>query len=160
VVPYEVFGRSNTTVQIEAAGGSASYTYAVVTSDPRVFETASGLSLVFNQDASQNSAANPAAPGAIVTIFASGAGMMVNPEGVTGQIVTELNQPELPVTVLYQPIGLPTENPVITYAGAAPTLVSGMLQVNFVLPLNARTGDQFVLQVGNAVSEPVTLFVH
>lgn len=160
VVPYEVFGRNNTTVQIMAAGGSASYTYSVVASDPRVFEAASGGSLVFNQDASQNSAANPAASGSIVTVFASGAGMMVNPEGITGQIVRELNQPELPVSVLYQPTGLPTENPIIVYAGAAPTLVSGMLQVNFVLPLDARTGDQFALQVGEVLSEPVTLFVH
>jgi len=45
----------------------------------------------------------------------------------------------------------------VVYAGAAPGLVAGVMQVNVRIPLNAPSGNvAIVLQVGDAFSQPGT----
>jgi uncharacterized protein (TIGR03437 family) len=148
VVPYEVFGRKQTDVQVISAAGISAYSYEVVPADPVIVQDDNTNTLAFNQDGSRNWASNPAEPGSTVTILATGAGILVNPEGVTGQITTALSQTELPVSIVF-PI---PDSPVyaqVTYAGPVPTVVSGMIQVNFVVP----RGGSFYLKVGDAISQ-------
>jgi uncharacterized protein (TIGR03437 family) len=64
----------------------------------------------------------------------------------------------LPVSVLY--IG-PTvgESLQVLYAGNAPGLVAGAVQVNFQLPANISGTVDLALQVGDAVSQSFSLFI-
>ncbi len=87
---------------------------------------------VLNQDQTLNGPANPAAPGSIVSVFATGFGLLV-PKPADGSVLAG-TLPSLywPVEVLYN--GRPLE---VTYAGPAPFLVAGVVQVNFRLPVSS-----------------------
>ena len=76
----------------------------------------------------------------------------MNPPGVDGQITgTVLAQPVLPISV--QMGGVDAK---VLYAGAAPGLIAGVLQVNAVIPQGAPTGVAvpIVLAVGQIASPP------
>jgi hypothetical protein len=91
-----------------------------------------------NQDGSVNSRTNPAHVGDIVSLFATGAGQ-TNPDGVDGSIPTDsLPTPLLPITIEIG--GLPAK---VLYAGAAPYLVSGIIQVNAQIPAPLLIGSLF-----------------
>ena len=125
-------------------------------------QSGSGQAAVLNWEAdtqtySVNSMENPAAPGQIVLLYATGEGQ-TNPSGDDGAVVgATLPKPLLDVSVTIG--GLPAE---VLYAGGAPTLVSGVLQVNTVVPEDlTATGDvEVILQVGEFSSpQGVTIFV-
>ena len=80
-----------------------------------------------------------------------------NPQGVDGAIIppvaSALKKPLLPVTVTIGgvDVGVPL------YAGSAPGLVSGVMQVNVTIPANAPTGTvPVVVTVGTAKSQSGT----
>jgi uncharacterized protein (TIGR03437 family) len=128
---------------------------------------AGGATVALNQNASLNSASNPAAAGSVVTIWATGAGQDNSPDVQDGLIATDLYAPLLPVSVLNSSYvstsgGYSLD---VLYAGNAPGLVTGAIQVNFQLPQNlsayGNCGGQITcqLQVGAAVSSRFTIFV-
>jgi uncharacterized protein (TIGR03437 family) len=90
-------------------------------------------------------------------VYAEGAGQ-TDPPGADGQIAGDvLSKPLLHVSV--QIGGLSAE---VQYAGAAPALVAGVLQVNCVVPPNSLSGSivPIVITVGQASSQPgVTLAI-
>jgi uncharacterized protein (TIGR03437 family) len=92
-----------------------------------------GQAAVLNQDNSVNDAANPAAPGSVVQIFGTGAGVGGEPVGVS--------------------IG-GTDSTVL-FSGRAPGEVAGLFQVNAVVPGGAAAGPgvPLVVQVGNGASQ-------
>ncbi len=145
VVPFAVGDRATTTVEVRtSAGRSSSTVLKVVAADPALPAVldphfGSYVSLVLNQDGSLNSLANRTAPGDIVTFWANGAGRFQQ-SLVDGAIVgPERAPPVLPVKVfLVQSQSLPAE---VLYAGTAPGMVAGMMQVNFRIPLNAGPGS-------------------
>jgi uncharacterized protein (TIGR03437 family) len=94
-----------------------------------------------------------------MTILASGGGMMVSPGGITGEITSQLGQLELPVSVVFQLSSNTFVNAQIDYAGPVPTLVSGMLQINFTVPVGAEIGPGFVLKIGDSASVPTFISV-
>jgi uncharacterized protein (TIGR03437 family) len=157
IVPYEV-GAPSSNVVIEYQGfTSNTVSLPVVASAPAVFTldtSGSGQGAILNQDGSVNSASNPAAQGSIVVLFATGEGQ-TKPAGVDGKLaVAPLPKPVLPVSV--QVDGL---NATVTYAGGAPGLTAGVLQVNVQLPGGVGSGAvPVVLQVGNNIS-PSTVTV-
>ncbi|MCP5116005.1 MAG: hypothetical protein GY953_34690 [bacterium] len=111
---------------------------------------------ILNQDGSVNGDGNGAAAGEIVSIFATGEGE-TDPPGEDGKLAGDpLPQPLLEVVVEID--GQPAE---VTYAGSAPKLTAGALQVNAQIPAGARTGVvTIVLRVGQFVSqEGVTLVI-
>jgi trimeric autotransporter adhesin len=66
------------------------------------------------------------------------------PASVTGQIAVTLNHPVLPVTATVNGIAAQ-----IQYAGSAPDLVYGVMQVNVQIPANAAAGNlPIVIAVG------------
>jgi uncharacterized protein (TIGR03437 family) len=112
-----------------------------------------GAALALNQDNTVNSPQNPAAPGSIVTIFASGAGGLNSslPEGsIPGQPV---GGPVLPVAVTLNNRSLE-----VLYAGNAPGLVVNLLQINLRLPQQGA-GGEYELAIGGFFSDPFTLAV-
>ena len=78
-------------------------------------------------------------------MWASGAGK-TNPAGNDGQIALSgsLPTPQLPVTVM-----IDNQLAEVLYAGAAPGMVQGIIQLNVRVPAAASTGQvPVVLQVG------------
>ncbi|HSB12878.1 MAG TPA: SBBP repeat-containing protein [Bryobacteraceae bacterium] len=161
VVPYAVNGKTNARLQVDYNGQkSDSVVIAVADTAPGVFTVTMhgrGQGAILNQDGTLNSPANPAEKGSIVSIWANGMGQ-TDPPGEDGKITTApLPVPRSPVYVWINGI----QAPEITYAGAAPQLVSGVLQVNVRLPLGIPSGSAvaIALTMGYAASPWVTLAV-
>jgi uncharacterized protein (TIGR03437 family) len=110
-----------------------------------------------NLSLSLNGPANPALPGSIVVLYVTGEGQ-TDPPGIDGKLAAgSLPKPRLPVAVEID--GIDAE---VLYAGAAPTLVAGVMQVNVRLPPGVRPGDAVpvLVRVGEATNSPgVTLAV-
>ena len=92
-----------------------------------------------------NGTSNPAAPGSIVSIFATGLGVMTPqlPDGAVAAV--PVNTPVLPAQVLVNQ--QPAE---VLYIGNAPALVQGVVQINLRLPdpippvFGAQPGQPYV----------------
>ena len=146
IVPYTLAGKATTNIQVEYNGvRTPVLTMAVGAAAPAMFTSNSsgvGQAAILNQDGSVNSSANPAEKGSVVVLFVTGEGQ-TSPGGVDGKIAAGLPLPSplLPVTVLVggpQGVG---KNAAVLYAGAAPTLVAGVMQVNIVIPVDATSGN-------------------
>ncbi|HTS47585.1 MAG TPA: putative Ig domain-containing protein, partial [Bryobacteraceae bacterium] len=123
IVPYEIAGNATTSVFAEYLGRrSSALAIPVAASAPGIFVlNSSGQGAILNQDGSVNSTTNPAAPGTIVSIFATGEGQ-TNPAGVDGFVAQgAVAMPLLPVTVQIAGQDAP-----VSYAGAAPGEPSGV----------------------------------
>jgi uncharacterized protein (TIGR03437 family) len=106
---------------------------------------------VLNQDLSINGPTNPAPRGSIITLYATGAGAWQTPLP-DGQITNStLGYPIAPVQVR---IGRYPAT--VTYAGSAPTLLEGVLQVNVEIPMELLPGDAIPIQLiaGRIASPP------
>jgi uncharacterized protein (TIGR03437 family) len=151
VVPYEIAGQESTEVQVEYKGiQSVAVTVPVLAAVPGIIAVNSqgtGEAVALNQGGGTNSAANPAARGTVVTLYATGEGQR-NPAGVTGVLSGANDAPVLPVSMTVG--GVPAQ---LTYAASAPGFV-GMMQIDVTIPANAPTGAAVPLQliVGTAKS--------
>ncbi len=161
IVPYSVAGRERTTVRVEYQGmATPSLTLPVGTSAPAIFTanaSGRGPGAILNEDLTPNSPQNPAPKGSVAVIFATGEGQ-TQPPGIDGKVAsTTLPRPILPVSVTIG--GL---NAVVEYAGAAPTLVAGVLQINARIPERVASGNAIpvVIKIGEHSSPPgVTLAI-
>ena len=160
VVPYELAGQTHAQMTVEYQGQPVlSLGLAIVPSAPAILAadgSGIGPGAILNQDFTINSAINPADRGTVIQIFATGAGSW-DTAGVDGSFAAApLAHPVLPVSVRIG--GLPAE---VAYAGAAPGLVSGVLQVNARIPAGAAPGNAVVfLTAGDAASQPgITVYV-
>ncbi len=154
VVPYSVAGKRSVhfTVQFQSSQ-SAPSEILVADAAPAIFtvdQSGQGQGAILNQDTSVNSDLNPADRGSIVTLFTSGAGLL-DPAGQDGAISADPGSVVLPASVLVD-----GENTNVTYAGPAPGLISGVLQVNFQLPPDSTTGKTvgLLLKIGRFTSQP------
>jgi trimeric autotransporter adhesin len=119
-----------------------------------------GAGVILNQNAVSNSSDNRAAKGSPISMYATGEGQTA-PAGSNG-VVTPLNGSGLrtPVASVSVTIGgIPCQ---VLYAGSAPGIVSGIMQVTVLIPPTAPSGPAvpIVLTVGSASSQPnVTLAI-
>lgn len=156
VVPYAIAGRVTTQLQLEYLGVlSSSIALPVAASAPGIFSVSGsgqGQGAILNaRDGTVNSSRNPAARGDWVSIFATGAGV-TTPASVDGLVASApLPVPNAGVSVTIG--GLPCQ---IQFEGAAPGLVSGVLQINAQVPpgLTPDAGVPIQIRVGSAVSSP------
>jgi uncharacterized protein (TIGR03437 family) len=134
VVPFEIAGQRARQVQISYNGViSDSYYANEGQADPGVFAIA-------NPDASVNSASNPVAAGSYVVMYGTGQGVS-NPPETDGAIMGDvLSTPSLPVTAT-----IDYEAATVLYAGSAPGLVAGVLQVNLQVPATIAAGSHTVV---------------
>jgi uncharacterized protein (TIGR03437 family) len=161
MAPYELAGLAVTQMEITAGGQVISdLAVPVAAVSPAIFTldgSGAGQGAVLNQDSTLNSFSNPAARGSIVALYATGSGQ-TNPVGVDGQIAGKVPlTPVLPIAV--QIGGLAAD---VLYAGTAPGLSTGVVQVNCRVPENATPGYSvsIVLTVGTISSAgSVTLAV-
>ncbi len=150
IVPYEVFGMTATKIQVEYKGTlSAAIELRVAEAVPAVFPGA-----VLNEDSSQNLPQNGAEPGSIVVFYATGEGQTV-PGGLTGSVTGDV----LPKALANVSVQIGGRNADVLYAGAAPGLPSGVLQVNARVPDGVQRGADvpLTLMVGNASSPAGTV---
>ncbi|MBI3697004.1 MAG: IPT/TIG domain-containing protein, partial [Acidobacteria bacterium] len=139
IVPYAVAGKSSTQLQIEYQGRrSTGVSLPVAAAAPALFSlnaSGKGGGAILNQDSSVNAAANPADKGSIVVLFGTGEGQ-TTPGGTDGKLAAgTFPKPLLSVSVKIG--GLDAD---ILYAGAAPGLVAGVLQVNAKVPDGVASG--------------------
>ena len=152
IVPYEMAGQPTANIVVQFGGmSSAVFQVRVVDTAPAIFsisQMGDGQGAILNQNYTVNGAQNPAQKGSIIMIFATGEGQLV-PGVATGSITPgklPVSKPEASVSVSIG--GQPVEK--ITYAGEAPALVSGVIQINATIPSNIGSGNQpVVLTIGN-----------
>ncbi len=157
IVPFESSG-SSASVQVLYSGmTSASYTLPLQQAAPALFTVSmsgTGQGAILNQDSTQNLSTNPASPGTIVQLFGTGGGpfQAALGDGTTAG-VTNLT---LPVTA--QVGGADAK---VMYAGSAPGLVAGGVQINVMIPAGTPAGDVPVVVFVNGVASqsPVTVAV-
>jgi uncharacterized protein (TIGR03437 family) len=153
IVPYALYGRLSTQVQVQVgASFSLPIQAKLVDSAPGLFTIVSsggGQAAALNSDLTVNSLANPAPRGSVISVYGTGEGQ-TDPPGQDGRIIlTDLRRPRLPVTALVG--GRPAE---VTYAGSSPMQVSGAFQVNVRLPQDIEPGATSIqLQVGDAATQ-------
>jgi uncharacterized protein (TIGR03437 family) len=158
IVPKEVWGQDFTHVQIVTPSGTIDGPLlAVRAAQPSLFQNSqTGLAAALNQDSSPNSRQNPAKAGSIVTIFASGGGTTA---WSNGQLVptNQAGPASLPVSVL----AAGRTSLEVLYAGDAPGLVAGVMQINFRLPDTLPVVNTFPVQleVAGAISRTVSIAV-
>jgi uncharacterized protein (TIGR03437 family) len=160
VVPYGVAGKQQTQVTLQFQGRSSNtITLPVAATSAGVFAldaSGRGQGAILNQDQTVNGPANPAEKGSIIAIYANGAGQ-TDPPGVDGKPAT----PPLPKPLEKVTATIGGINAELLYAGAAPTLVAGVLQVNARIPAGVPSGNvPVVITVGNTTSQStITLAV-
>jgi uncharacterized protein (TIGR03437 family) len=141
IVPYELFGASNASVEV--AFGSArsnSVTLAVVSAAPAIFSanaSGQGPGAILDVNYQLVTASNPVSVGATIQVFATGQGQ-TSPGGVDG-LIEPLTLP-LPAPLLNAGATIGGIPATIQYVGAAPGLVAGALQVNIVVPNGVAAG--------------------
>lgn len=146
IVPYGLTNPS-TQVQVEYQGvASSPFPMPVAPAHPAIFTADSsggGQAAALNQDGSLNSASNPAPVGSVVVLYATGFGQ-TSPQGIDGSVTGSQNlpQPALPVTAAID--GQPAE---VLYAGAAPGVVAGVMQINVRIPAGAESGASVLVSV-------------
>jgi uncharacterized protein (TIGR03437 family) len=159
VVPFGVTGPRADVVVTYQGQVSASLTATVADVAPAIFTlngSGKGPAVAVNSDNTLNDAAHPAKAGSFVTLYATGAGQ-TNPGGQNG--VPNAVPLPLPLQTVTATMG--GKSATVQFAGGAPGIVAGVLQVNVFIPSGLTAGEnEVVLKVGSSSSPGgVTIFV-
>lgn len=152
IVPYELANRTSARLQVEYLGvRSPAVDLRISPASPGIFtldSTGTGPGAILNQNNTVNRPNNPERRGNVIAIYATGEGQ-TSPPGQNGTLNSVLREPLQSVTVT---IG--GQSARVTYAGAAPGLVAGVMQVNAVIPDGVASGSQLVvIRVGSTPSQ-------
>jgi len=157
VVPFGTVGLSTQVQVMYRDQMSDRFSVGVTLAAPAIFAadgTGGGQGAILNEDTSPNNWDNPADPGSIVVLYATGGGQ-TDPPGEDGKITgVPYPKPRLPVQVF-----IDNQLADVFYAGDAPGQVQGVLQINARIPPGvARGGVTVTIQVGE-VSSPNTIML-
>jgi uncharacterized protein (TIGR03437 family) len=153
LVPFNVSGLQNTTIQVEYNGVKGNtVTVPVIASSPGIFTQAygPGQAWMVNQDTTFNASSNPAPRNTYVAFWLTGQGLVnttladgTQPSGPT------YPSPMLPLSVSLGGVQVPAAN--VVFAGL---VYSGEVQINLLIPANAPTGNAvpLVVNIGGAAS--------
>jgi uncharacterized protein (TIGR03437 family) len=144
IVPFEIAGRTTTTLQVSYYGvKSAGISYNVAAAVPGIYTQNSqgtGPGSILNQNYTVNGPSQPAAAGSYVAVYLTGAGSTL-PAGSTGAVIPN-NGSGLKIIALAVSAtvgGLPAK---VAYAGSAPGDVEGIMQVDLQIPSGLSSGAQ------------------
>jgi uncharacterized protein (TIGR03437 family) len=157
-VPWSVAGPTTQVCVTYNNAKTNCLTLPVAEAAPGVFTVDGTYAAAVNQDGSVNSAANPAPPNSIVSIYATGLGP-INPPQADGSLVGL----PLPVNTLAIRLGAqcitsaecpPQSVYDFSYGGPAPSLIAGASQVNFTAgdAASAELYLQVEISSGGAIS--------
>jgi uncharacterized protein (TIGR03437 family) len=135
-IPFQVPAPGGATVVITNNGSRATVTgVSMLPVMPGIFESGEPrLAAALHADFSLVTAANPARPGEIILVFLTGMGLTNPPVG------TNVLGPIPPATTARQPVvGINGEGVEVLGSFYAPGLITAY-QINFRIPLNARSG--------------------
>ena len=159
IVPYEMAPFASPTVLIKYVGQTSNgYQLTSATTVPGLFaqnSQGSGPGAILNQDNSVNGPGNAAAKGSIVQVFMTGEGA-TSPASVTGKITTAtLPPPQVtPAPLLSVGVLINGQPATWTYAGEAPGMAAGLMQLNVQIPLNAQSGPlSIIVSIGGNFSQ-------
>ncbi|MFN7996013.1 MAG: SBBP repeat-containing protein [Bryobacteraceae bacterium] len=166
VAPYMLQGRHAAHIRILSADQvSNEVIFGVAATAPEIFQIpfqGTSYAAALNQDLTVNSPDNPAHPGEAVAIYVSGAGQML-PAATDGAIPRDSSQRVAqPVRIHLSWSGLPgMADAAVLYAGAAPGLVSGAVQINFRIPDGAAfySCDRCSMNVGLTIGDEAVEYV-
>jgi len=161
VVPCVLAGRTSARVQVEYLGESSPpVSVPLARVRPGIFTLSAsgrGQGAALNwPDHTVNRAGNAAPRGSVVSVYASSGGW-TSPPAEDGRVADQALPLPLPVTATVGGLNAP-----VLYAGAAPSLLTGVLQVNLQVPADAPVGDAVPLSLTiGGVSSPagVTLAI-
>jgi uncharacterized protein (TIGR03437 family) len=144
-VPYSLAGQTKTNVQVFFRGIPTNVAALdVVPAVPEIFtRVGTSQAAALNQDGSINGAALPAAPGEVVVLFGTGAGVTLPPVE-TGRPAG----PPYPPPALRLSLTMGSRPAEVLFAGTAPGFV-GLLQVNARVPEGVTGFVPMVLTVGD-----------
>ncbi|HJZ96086.1 MAG TPA: hypothetical protein VKE70_06245 [Candidatus Solibacter sp.] len=165
VVPYEIAPLVSASVFVRYLGQTSNgVTLNIVTTSPGTFTlsgSGTGPAAALNSNNTVNGPNNPAARGDVVVLYLTGEGQ-TSPAGVTGKVTTVSSTPPItPGPLLPIAITIGGQGANYSFAGEAPGLVSGVLQLNVTVPTNVGTGDlALVVSIGgNTTQTGVTVSV-
>jgi uncharacterized protein (TIGR03437 family) len=144
---------------VDNAGASSNEArLGVVPAVPVVFVTQAinhylPVAAALNEDGTINSPTNRAAPGSIVSVFATGLGALA-PQPPDGSLLSG-QLPVLQQTIDVFGPGFVT----VLYAGPAPSQVAGVMQVNFRLPDDMTQTPTIILFAGGGSAVDFTVWV-
>jgi uncharacterized protein (TIGR03437 family) len=166
VVPYELAQLSSPYVEVKYLNQTSNiYSLRAVTTAPGIFTLSNGTGqgAFLNYDNSYNSASHPAAAGSVIQLYLTGEGQL-SPAGVTGSVTCSagcatVNQIPLPLLAVAALVN--NQPATIAFAREAPGDVSGVMQVNVIIPPNTPSGPiPIVISVGgNSSQSGVTVYV-
>jgi uncharacterized protein (TIGR03437 family) len=161
VAPFNLSGDKADVVVVNNGAVSSALTVSIAATAPALFTlngSGTGQAVAINQDGSINGADHPAKAGDFVTLYGTGAGRM-NPSSQDGSVTSTTPPLPLPAVTITATVGGKSVTP--QYAGAAPGLVAGVIQVNVQIPTGLTAGAVPVVIQASTSSSPngVTIYV-
>ena len=159
IAPFSLASKPSVRVAVEYQGlQSAPFLLPILAAKPAIFTftgSGQGPGAILNQDNSVNTLSNPAANDSVVILYLTGTGSMT-PEGEAGRMATAPS-----VLNLQTQATVNGQSATVLYAGNAPGLLQGIVQVNLKLPAGLAQGPNAVtFQVGEFMTTAtVTVFV-
>ncbi len=158
VVPFGLTGSTALVIAENGDQTSQPFPVTVAPTSPALFSADSsgqGQALATNSDGTNNSAANPAATGSVITLFATGVGPM-SPATPDGTILF----PPLPNTSLPITVTIGGQAATVQSATGVTNNVAGSVQINVQIPAGVAGGSAVpvVIQAGG-VSSPASVTV-
>ncbi len=159
VVPFGIAGQQETVMSVDNVGTPSNPArLGVISATPAVFLSNATyqnlpVAAALNQDGTMNSQDNRAAPGSIVSVFATGFGTLT-PQPKDGSLLTA-PLPALPNMIDVFGPGFVD----LLYAGPAPGQVAGVMQVNFRVPEDTTQTPTMLLFAGGWATAYFTIWV-
>jgi len=152
-VPYEVAGLATTTIVVTYQNiPSAGIVQPVGVASLGLFTnnaTGTGQASVLNQNYSYNTPASPASQGSYISVYATGGGQTV-PASTDGQVTPLAAVPLVLASSITATVG--GKPATVVYAGAAPGLVTGVVQFNIQVPTGVSGSALPVVVTINGIS--------
>ena len=154
IVPYEINGATSANVVVSYQGNqSVVSTVKVLATAPGIFtadSSGTGQALAVNLNGTLNSATNPVPIGGFLIFYATGEGQ-TTPGGVDGKPAPTSAPFPMPLRTVTATVGgVPA---VVSYAGAAPGFVAGVMQLNLQIPNGVLAGSAQVEMTVNGLTQ-------
>lgn len=159
LVPFALAGSTSADIVVTFGGGTpVTFSVPVAPTSPGIFtmdSSGGGQAVAFNQNGSLNSKTNAAHPGDVITLYATGAGQ-TEPKGTDGLVEGDVFR----TTVAETSATIGGKPAQVIYSGSTPGQLSGIVQVEAVIPTGATGAVPVVLTIGQQSSQTnATIFV-